>query len=123
RKARLQAKQARRRREKLHEWTTEIVRSAKAVRLTVPEEIKGSTKSGHGDEREWGGAVKEKAEFNRTVLSQAPSKAAAMLKYKAADAGIPLEETRAPTLEAGNLMVANRKAARKLRSALKELRP
>lgn len=119
--SRLSAKQARCRREALHEWTTEIVRRASDLHLTIPEAIKDSTMSGRGNEKDWGGAVREKAEFNRHVLGQAPSMAIQMIRYKAAEAGVPITETQRPLLEGGNLMVANRKAARILKRALKEV--
>lgn len=85
--AKLKAKQARQRREALHLWATQIIRAASDVLVIAPE-IKQSTKSARGDERNPGAAVEPVAMLNRHILSQAPASAIQMLEYKAAEAGI-----------------------------------
>lgn len=119
--ARACAKQARVRREALHEWTTALVRRASEIRLTVPAKIQHNTATGAGDATEWGAATRAKATFNRAVLSQAPALAIHMIKYKAAEAGVPLTVIEHDVLAPGNLMVATRRAARSVRRALKEM--
>lgn len=92
------ARQARRRREALHEWTTEIVRSASSLTVIRPlEEIKEVTASAKGNERSWGAAVETKAMANRSILAMAPAMAVQMLAYKAKEAGIPYIEQKAVT--------------------------
>ena len=118
-KARLEARAARRRREALHEWTTAIVRRAASLTVVRPP-VKEVTRTGRGHERDWGANVKLKAEFNRTVLDQAPSLAADMLTYKAAEVGIPYREAVATHLVIGNLAVRNRKQLRRTRRTVRQ---
>lgn len=121
-KARLEAKAMRRRREALHEWTTAIVAEANDLTVIVPASVKDATASGKGDSREWGAAVETKAQFNRRVLGQAPAAAAQMLRYKAAEAGIPYREAAHDELAVGNLVVAATKEVRKLKRSIKNAR-
>ncbi len=126
RKAKLEAKTARRRREALHEWTTRIADQFGDLTVIKPDSIKEATASGKGDEREWGAAVKTKATMNRHVLAQAPALAVAMLEYKSAERGAELRvvaDQEAP-VEIGNLIVIATKETRKLKRTVKyESRP
>ena len=120
-RSRLQSQEARRRREFLHEWTTGIVRRASAIELVRPRSVKAATESGSGDERQWGAKTAEKAEFNRTILAQAPATVAAMFRYKCAEAGIELHEIESDHLAVGNMVVQMAKADRRVRRELKQL--
>lgn len=90
--AKMKAKQARQRREGLHCWTTEIVRSFGEIAVIAPP-ILESTATARGDESSHGAAVKPVAMLNRHVLEQAPAMAIQMLEYKSAEAGIPFVRT------------------------------
>jgi putative transposase len=120
RKARIQGRQRRRRREKLHEWTTALVAGASEIILITPESVRVATKSGRGDEKSWGAAVDFKAEINRIVLDHAPAMAADMIRYKAGEAGISVRECTHSDLQVGDLVVANRKAERAVKRAIKK---
>ncbi|HEX7049861.1 MAG TPA: hypothetical protein VF188_06570 [Longimicrobiales bacterium] len=114
RKARLEARVARQRREHLHEWSTDIIRRAAALVVVAPKDLKAATASGRGTLRNPGAEVAFKARFNRRVLSFAPGAAIAMLRYKAAEAGCafdPREDEAAPA-DLGNKIVRNVKAVR-----------
>jgi len=117
--AKVQGKQARRRREVIHEWTTRIVSSASHIILVAPGSVKEATVSASGDKRCWGAAVKLKAEFNRHILFQAPAYAAAMIRYKASEAGVPLVEQTHEELMIGNMAVANRQGQRRITTQLR----
>ena len=117
RKARLEAKVARRRREALHVWTTVIARRFHQLRIVKPASIAAATASGHGDARAWGAQTELKATFNRHVLGQAPAAAIQMLEYKIAERGGRVETAILDTapVEIGNLVVAAQKSNRKLK--------
>lgn len=120
---RLHARAARRRREALHVWTTRIVRDASRLVLVRPRTITDHVASGHGDERNWGAATETKAAFNRAVLGQAPGLAIQMLTYKAAEAGIEVEERAADAkLATGNEIVTAAKHVRTARAAVRKRR-
>lgn len=119
-KARRQAHEARRRREKLHEWTTALVRGSSKIELVIPSDVKEQTKSGRGNEKNWGAAVELKATMNRHVLSQAPAMVVQMLRYKAKEAGVELVERKSNHLAVGNQAVASTKAVRRLKSIIRE---
>lgn len=114
-----ESKQARQRREQLHAWSTAIVRNATDLTVIAPESLSDIVRSGKGDEREWGAAVRTKAMVNRHVLGQAPGAAISMLEYKAREAGIPfnrlIDET--PPAAIGNDIVEAKKATRRARKA------
>ena len=119
RKARGEARGARRRREALHEWTTSLARQFAALRITAPP-LREATASGRGSEREHGAEVGLKAAFNRRVLGMAPGAAIAMLEYKIAERGGRTETIIAPgPAMIGNDIVEARKATRKLKRAAK----
>ena len=120
RKARIEAKAARQRKNALHVWTTKLVARAKRITLVVPADIKESTKSGKGDKRQWGAAVALKAAINKQILEQAPAMVIQMLKYKAEEAGVQLHEITHHDLSVGQYVVDNRKAARKVSRELKK---
>lgn len=119
-KARLQSKEARKRNNALHVWTTHLVESAKKITLVAPEKIKDSTESGRGDEKNWGAAVDLKAEINRNILEQAPATVIQMLEYKCAEAGVEFEKLTHDALTVGNQIVDIRKAARNTGRQLKK---
>lgn len=119
-RSRLQSKEARHRKEFLHEWTTSIVRRASAIELVRPRSVRAVTESGSGDEREWGAKTKEKAEFNKQILAQAPATVAAMFRYKCEEAGIELIEIESDHLAAGNMIVQMAKADRRVRRELRK---
>lgn len=85
--ARLQARDARRRREALHVWTTEMTRQYRDIDVVAPPSIAAETASGRGDARDWGAQVDLKAAMNRRILDQAPAAAIQMLQYKVSEAG------------------------------------
>lgn len=91
--ARIKAKEARRRREYLHRWTTAIIQ--RACDLTVVAPIISQMRTGRGDKRAPGAEVATIASLNRVVREQAPASAVAMLEYKAAHAGIRCDVIRA----------------------------
>ena len=119
--ARIKAREARKRREALHLWTTEIAREFRDLEIVAPSSIKETTASGRGNERNWGAAVETKAALNRHVLDQAPALAIQMLEYKIAEGGGAASVERADATKAsvGNEVVAvmkhGRRARRKLR--------
>lgn len=115
-RTRLRRKFARRRKHQMHVKTTEIVRRAGDVTVIKPE-IKDATKSGRGDEVEWGGAVKTKAKLNRHLLDQAPAEFIQMLHYKTEAAGGTFVEVIAENApaEIGNQIVNAAKSVREAR--------
>lgn len=121
RKARLQARQARQRREALHLWTTAIVRQFAELTVIMPK-IKDETASGRGDERAWGAAVEPKAALNRRVLDQAPALACAMLEYKMAERGgmFCTRQPEAPKVAVGADLVASGKLLRRAQRIIKQ---
>lgn len=119
-KARIEARAARKRNNALHVWTTMLTECAKSITVIAPENVKEVTKSGKGNEKDWGAAVDVKAEINRHILEQAPSTVVQMLEYKCAEARIAFEKQSHDKLKVGNLVVANRKAARKVSQALRQ---
>jgi putative transposase len=83
--ARLAARIGRIRNKALHEWTQRIVARAAAIVIVAPPSIKELTRRG----RPYGEPTRDEiAAVNRRVLSYAPASAVAMLRYKAAEAGI-----------------------------------
>lgn len=114
--ARIKAKEARRRREYLHRWTTAIIQ--RACDLTVVAPIISQIRTGRGDNRAPGAEVATIASLNRVVREQAPASAVAMLEYKAAHAGVRCDVIRAAdhqTTIGGDLRAAaisNRRARR-----------
>lgn len=87
------SKRRRQRREHLHKWSTEIVRRSKKVIVTIPE-MKKDTRSTKGNDNKHGAFVRTKAEFNKRLLDMAPAMLAAMIEYKAEEAGIEYEIRR-----------------------------
>jgi transposase len=118
---RQEAKIARRRKEELHVMTTEIVRLAKSVDLTRPD-LKEVTKSGKGNEKEWGAAVKFKALINRHILNQTPGAFIEQLKYKLEESGAEFVETIKEDHKAndGNKVVKAKKTVRKARQTIRK---
>jgi transposase len=119
--ARLSARIARMRRERLHEWTTAVAAQAADLTVIVPP-VKESTRSAKGSEQAPGAAVATVAMLNRHVLSQAPASAAAMLRYKAEEAGARVTSRDDPTPPAaiGSALSKATKAVRKARRALRK---
>jgi len=118
--AKRKSKEARKRKEALHKWTTELVESVSELTVVCPP-IKESTKSAKGNERNHGAAVKTVAMQNRHVLAQAPAMSIQMLEYKAEEAGVPFV-TVSPdehALAIGRELPAAAKAVRRLRHQLK----
>lgn len=97
----------------LHVWTARIVRRASALIITVPA-ISATTRTAKGNNRDWGAAVSDVGEVNRTARSYAPATAVAMLKYKAAEAGIPcgIRIDEAPKLALSAVLKTAAKAVR-----------
>lgn len=123
RKARIEARVARRRREALHVWTTAVVARASAITVIRPTSFQDETRSGRGDARQWGAAVRTKAEVNRQALGMAPGSACQMLAYKAAEAGIAyIEEVAETPVAVGNLLVETARQARRARRAASQER-
>lgn len=120
--AKLSARIARVRRERLHEWTTAVTREATELTVIKPS-VKEATQSAKGDQDNWGAAVEVVAHVNRHVLSQAPASAVAMLAYKAAEAGtsVDLKEDAKPPVAIGRGLSEATKAVRKARRALRKV--
>jgi transposase len=118
--ARLKAREARRRREALHFWTTRIVKASSELTVIAPK-ISEYTNSARGSVSSPGAAVKPVAMLNRHVLAQAPAMAIQMLEYKAEEAGIPFVrlEPDEHALQIGRDLPAATKAARRARQILK----
>jgi transposase len=89
--SRLQGRARRVRRNALHVWTTRIIARASRLTIIMPASIKEETVSPRGTEKNWGAEVATVSEINRDLLNMAPATARAMLEYKAAEAGIPVE--------------------------------
>jgi transposase len=123
RKARLEARAARRRREQLHEWTTAIQRRFAAVTVIAPRSIGEATRSGRGDAFAHGAEVRFKAAFNRRILSFAPAEARAQIEYKLGEAGgaFTSEAPERHPVDLGNAVVAAAKAVRKAKRRLKRV--
>lgn len=121
RAARISAKNARRRRDALHRWTSAIIRSASDLTVIAPA-IKDAIRSGRGDARFHGAQVETIAALNRRVMEQAPAAAIAMLFYKAEEAGVRCDIFRDASHEITigrdlrATAIAGRKAAKKLRT-------
>ena len=126
RKARLEARNARRRREGLHLWTTSLARCFGELTIIRPASIADETRSGKGNTREMGAEVSLKADLNKKILDQAPSMAVQMLEYKIEERGgvvTIIDDEAAPT-SIGNEIVEARKSNRKLRRIIRnEHRP
>jgi putative transposase len=119
-KARIEARAARQRRERLHVWTTAIARTFAELTIVSPS-IKETTRSGRGTERSHGAAVAVKAALNRHILAMAPATAVAMLEYKIAERGGMAQVVRAGShpAELGNAIVSATQENRKLRRAIR----
>ena len=120
--AKAQAHRARAKREKLHEWTTAIVKGSSDLTVIAPP-IRQITKSAKGTKADHGAAVATVAKVNRHVLAQAPAAAIAMLTYKAAEAGIRLDLVSDPSPKAaiGQDIAKAAKAVKRVRRALKRV--
>lgn len=119
--AKLSARVARVRRERLHEWTTTVARESTNLTIIKPP-VKEATQSAKGNQDDWGAAVDTVAHVNRHVLSQAPASAVAMLQYKAAEAGtsVNLKEDAKPPVAISRGLSEATKVVRKARRALRE---
>ena len=122
RMGKLSAHIARKRRERLHEWTTAVVAKSSDLIVVAPP-AKDHTRSAKGTEKSWGAAVEAVAELNRHVLSQAPASAVQMLRYKAEEAGtrVDLREDANPPVAIGRGLSEATKAVRAARRALKKV--
>lgn len=120
-KARAEAKVARQRREALHRWTTSLIRAAASLTVIAPD-LKAATKSGKGDSRSWGAAVRIKAEINRHILTMAPGIAIQFLIYKAEESGIrcDVQEDKAAKVAVGGDLVTSAKLLRRAQRKLKK---
>ena len=116
RKFKIEARMARKRRENLHRWTTEITAHYASVILHTPK-LTEITKSGRGDAYRWGAMVKDKARLNRHILDFAAGEARAQLEYKFAESGGEFQAIEVPDhpTAVGNLLVDAGKTIRKLR--------
>lgn len=123
---RLETKIRRQRRDALHVWSAGIVARASCLTIELPK-IKEHTTTPHGDQRQWGANVADVSALNRDTLSYAPASVAAMLQYKAKEAGIPCEikTLENPEIQIGRDLVASgqqlRKSRRKIKNAEVEI--
>lgn len=120
--AKLKAREARRRKEALHLWTTKLIASVSDLTVVCPP-IREATRSARGTEKDHGAAVKAVAMLNRHVLAQAPAMAIQMLEYKAAEAGLPPIVRINPdehALAVGRELPAATKAVRKARRTIRK---
>lgn len=118
--SRLSAHEARLRRECLHVWTTRIVDQASDLTIRMPR-ISEHVTSARGDAARWGVEVPTVSALNRNTLSYASAMAAAMLKYKAEEAGIRCDviHDEAPAIAVGEKLVAAGQMQRRARRAIK----
>jgi hypothetical protein len=116
--ARLSAANARYRREALHRWSTEIARAAADLTIITPN-MRDGTKSARGTTDNPGAMVGEVATLNRRTLNQAPSMAAAMLEYKAAEAGATCHVAEGPGLINREVATVAKLAKRAVKTAPK----
>jgi hypothetical protein len=125
RKAVIQARAARRRREMLHLWTTRNVATFGDITVIAPASIKEATKSGRGDERDPGAEVDLKAKINRRALDFAGASAVNMLVYKSAEARIRCDVIRSEDhpLYVGNALVEAAKSVRRADRSTKKRSP
>ena len=120
--ARLYAYLARCRRNALHVWTARVIARASHLTIVAPT-VREQTRSARGSAKNWGANIGIVSEINRNTLAQAPALAIAMLKYKAAEAGIRCDIVDDPDPQiavARDLVVAGkelRRARRKLKEA------
>jgi putative transposase len=119
--SRASAHQARLRRDSLHVWTTRIVREASEITIRMPR-VSEHVGSPHGDESHWGANTAIVSTINRATLSYAPAMAAAMLQYKAAEAGIMCEVVvnETPAIAIGSALVEAGRKLRRLKRATKK---
>lgn len=110
---------ARKRRNALHVWSSRIVSRASDLTIIAPP-MRETVKTPRGDAKRWGANIRPVSELNRHVLSQAPATAIAMLRYKAAEAGIRCDVVTddAPNIGVGPDLV---KAGQQLRRARRQL--
>lgn len=114
-KARLEARQANQRANRLHNLSAAIAREFGEVTIYQPKSIKDATATGAGDRKEHGAKVKWKAGFNRFVLSMAPAMFVGLIKDKITEAGGTVTEKKtAHVVEFGNEIVKTAKVAKKL---------
>jgi putative transposase len=114
-KARLEARQANQRANRLHNLSAAIAREFGEVTIYQPKSIKDATATGAGDRKEHGAKVKWKAGFNRFVLSMAPAMFVGLIKDKITEAGGTVAEKKtAHVVELGNEIVKTAKVAKKL---------
>jgi putative transposase len=118
--ARLSARVARLRRECLHVWTTRVVRRANDITIRMPR-VSAHIATPRGDAGQWGAAVETVSSLNRNTLSYAPAAAAAMLQYKAEEAGIRCDVIvdEAPGIAVGKKLVAAGRAVRRAKWAIR----
>jgi len=119
-KQRQEARQARRRSDALHVWTTKLTRRFKSLVITAPR-IAEITASAAGSIYDPGALVSVKAELNRHILAQAPAAAMQMLAYKLTERGGFVETRTAeePRASVGNELVAAAKANHQLRRTIR----
>jgi putative transposase len=119
--SRASAHQARLRRNCLHVWTTRIVREASELIIRMPR-VSEHVGSPHGDDQHWGANTSMVSAINRNTLNFAPAMAAAMLQYKAAEAGIACEvvENETPAIAIGSALVEAGRKLRRIRRATKK---
>lgn len=118
---RMSAYGARKRANALHVWTARIVKRASDITVIMPP-IRAATASPRGDAKQWGAEVDTVSTLNRAVLSRAPATAAAMLAYKAQEAGIRCDIVMddAPEIGVGQELVRAGQQGRRARRIVKE---
>ena len=100
--ARIKAKQARQRSDWMHNVTTHLASDHSEIRISDAM-VSEFTKSGRGNEKRWGAAVKDKALGNRAILDFAPAEFISTLEYKLAEGGgelVRISVDEADTLKA-----------------------
>jgi len=91
-------KTATKRRDFLHQQSAKLVAEAKLV-ATESLSVKNMTRSAKGSPVHPGRSVAQKTGLNREVLATAPSAFFAMLRYKAAEAGVEFVEVPSRTVK------------------------
>lgn len=120
--ARLKAKDARRRKEAAHLWTSAVVAQSSDITVIAPPSFKDATASGKGHDRDKGACVATIAALNRTILDRAPAMTIAMLEYKAKHAKIRFDRVDAQVAEVTEArdIASTKKVVRKSSRAVKK---
>jgi transposase len=124
-KARLEARIAARRADRLHVRSTALQRCAAEIEIVAPPSIRAAMASARGTERDPGAEVGFKAGVDRAMADNAAASLIAMLDYKCREAGVAFRRVDDPAHAAtvpGAVVAAARRVKRARRKAKHGLR-